>query len=325
MDSLFLMFILALFVSVVLGLEAFYTKWNAAKGPEAKRLERRLRIMSAGGYEGSEDISILKERTLSDSPALQRLLLGIPRVQSVDRLLEQSGLTWSVSKFLLISFVVGIAGCALALLRGMSISLALVIGLALAFLPLLYVRSKKSARLAQIDLQLPDALDLIGRALRAGHAFPSAVKMVGDELAAPLAEEFRIVFDEVNYGISMPDALNNLARRVPSTDLRYFVIAVLIQRETGGNLTELLDNISKIIRARVKLLGDVRVLSAEGKMSAWILTLLPFGTALLINITNPEFMSILFTDSFGKKMVAGALVSMLVGVLWMRSIIKIRI
>ena len=141
----------------------------------------------------------------------------------------------------------------------------------------------------------------------------------------PLAGEFRSVFDEVNFGIAMPDALMNLATRVPSTDLRYFVIAVLIQRETGGNLSELLTSISAIIRDRIKLLGQVRVLSAEGKMSAWVLSLLPFGAGLMIQLTNPEFLEVLYTDPGGRKMLAVAGGMMLLGILIMRRVVRIRV
>jgi len=165
----------------------------------------------------------------------------------------------------------------------------------------------------------------MGRAMLAGHAFPSALKMVGDEMPEPVAGEFRIVFDEVNYGISVQDALTNLATRVPSTDLRYFVISVLIQRETGGNLAELLANISALIRARLKLLGAVRVLSAEGRLSAWILTILPFVLAAVINFVNPNFLSLLWTDPVGKKMVGFMLAIMVLGIFWMWRVIKIRV
>jgi tight adherence protein B len=165
----------------------------------------------------------------------------------------------------------------------------------------------------------------MSRAMRAGHAFPTALKMVGDEMNDPLATEFRAAFDEVNFGISTADALMNLATRVPSTDLRYFVIAVLIQRETGGNLSELLDSISTIIRDRIKLLGQVRVLSAEGKMSAWVLGLLPFGAAAMIQLTNPKFLEVLFTDPGGQKMVMAAGALMVLGVFVMRRVIRIRV
>jgi tight adherence protein B len=149
--------------------------------------------------------------------------------------------------------------------------------------------------------------------------------MVGDEMADPIAGEFRTMFDEVNYGTSMQDALLNLASRVPSMDVKYLVIAVLIQRETGGNLAELLDNISSIIRARLKLLGTIRVLSAEGRLSAWVLALLPFGTALLINVMNPGFMSLLWSDPAGNRMVYYVLALMLFGIACMRKIIRIRV
>jgi tight adherence protein B len=203
--------------------------------------------------------------------------------------------------------------------------LRLVIAGIAALLPYLYVTRVKAKRLDRIELQLPDALDLMGRALRAGHAFPTALKMVGDEMSDPIASEFRVAFDEVNFGIAMPEALMNLATRVPGTDLRYFVIAVLIQRETGGNLSELLASISSIIRERLKLMGQVKVLSAEGRLSAWILALLPFGAAFMIQIVNPKFLEVLYTDPTGKKMLALAGIMMLLGIFAMRKIIRIRV
>jgi tight adherence protein B len=148
---------------------------------------------------------------------------------------------------------------------------------------------------------------------------------VGSEMPEPIAAEFRIVFDEINYGISAQEALVNLTARVPSTDLSYFVIAVLIQRETGGNLAELLGNISALVRARLKLLGTVRVLSAEGRLSAWILTLLPFALGFVLQLVNPKFLSVLWTDPMGVKMVGVALFMMAVGIFAMWRIIKIRV
>ncbi|HEX5337085.1 MAG TPA: type II secretion system F family protein, partial [Gallionella sp.] len=196
---------------------------------------------------------------------------------------------------------------------------------AVGAIPLYYVHRAKQKRLTTFEQQLPDALDLMGRALRAGHAFHGALKMVGDEMPEPVAGEFRMTFDELNYGIGLQDALQNLAIRAPSDDLRYFVIAVLIQRETGGNLTELLDNISRLIRARLNLLGTIRVLSAEGRLSAWILGLLPFVMAFYMNMVNPKLMSMLWTDPTGLKMVWSMLVIMLVGAYWMRRIIRIHV
>lgn len=325
MDTNYYLFGTLIFVAVMLFIRGAYLAWNSSKGPEAARIARRLRLMSAGAHGDRADISIVKERLLSQSPALQRVLMRMPRAGAMDRVLQQSGLSWHVST------LIGLmAGVFIVVFLGASyFAIPALIGLAaaaaIAPLPFLYVLRARAKRLTRFDEQLPDALDMMGRALRAGHAFTTALKMVGDELSDPLASEFSTAFDEVNYGIAMQDALMNLATRVSSTDLRYFVIAVLIQRETGGNLSELLTNISKIIRDRIKLMGQVRVLSAEGRMSAWVLGLLPFGAALMIQLTNPDFLDVLYTDPGGRKMVAAALVLMAIGMVAMRKIIRIRV
>jgi tight adherence protein B len=189
----------------------------------------------------------------------------------------------------------------------------------------MYVKYKKSQRLGKMERQLPEALDLIIRALRAGHAFSSALKMTGEDMAEPIAGEFRTVHDEVNFGVSLQQALTHLSERVPLTDLRYFVVAVLIQRESGGNLTEILANLSRLIRERLKLLAKVRVLSAEGRMSAWVLGVMPFVLAGLLNVFNPDFMRPLWQDPIGIGIVKYMLGMMLIGAFVMRKIIKIRV
>jgi len=199
------------------------------------------------------------------------------------------------------------------------------LALALAVLPWWRVSSRRSKRIELIERQFPEALDLMGRAMRAGHSFPSAVKMVAEEMAEPLGRDFRILFDEMNYGVPANEALQHLAERVPVSDVSYFVVAVMIQRESGGNLAELLDKISVIVRGRLDLLGEIRTLSAEGRLSAIILTALPFGVGLVVNMTNPEFMSVLWTDPAGVRMVGVAIFMMVLGILWMRSIIRIRV
>ena len=325
MDYLYYIFATLIFLAVVLLIEGVYLTWNSSKGPEAERIARRLRVMSGSALGGEQSLSIVKQRLLSTTPAMQRILLQIPRVDSVHRLLLQSGLPWSVAKLAGLSLLAGLGGFLLGSYFALPLLMQLGFAGAALTLPLLHVSRVKAKRQLRIEEQLPDALDLMGRALRAGHAFPTALKMVGDEMANPLAGEFRAAFDEVNFGIAMPDALMNLAMRVPSTDLRYFVIAVLIQRETGGNLSELLDSISAIIRARIKLMGQVRVLTAEGKLSAWILSLLPFATALMVHMTNPTFLEILYTDTGGIKMLYCAATMMVLGIFAMRKIIRIRV
>ena len=323
--DLFYAFVVLAFIAAVLLIEGLYLTWNAYKGPEAKRLERRMRALSAGGSEEGE-ASIIKRRLLAESAPLQQLVLSLPRIRELDRLLQQAGSSWSVGTFVLLTFVFGIAAFFLAkLIPLLHWGFAVLIAMGGSALPFLYILRKRAKRLYKIIEQLPDALDLISRALRAGHAFPSGLQMVGEETQDPIAGEFRIVHDEINFGVSVPGALTNLASRVPRPDMRHFVIAVLIQRETGGNLTELLANISTLIRERMKLLMKVQVLSAEGRLSAWILCILPFVLAGIINLVNPRFMSVLWTDPLGLKLIYAALIFMGIGALWMRKIIRIRV
>jgi tight adherence protein B len=194
-----------------------------------------------------------------------------------------------------------------------------------ALLPFAIVRRRRGKRVAKLERQLPDAADLIASALRAGHSFPAALGMAGEELPEPLGGEFRLAFDEISYGVSMNDALLNMVSRVPVGDLRYFVIAVLIQREAGGNLAEILGNISSIIRERLKLLGKVRVLSAEGRLSAWILGVLPFAIVGLLSVLNPAFIGVFWRDPVGMKIAGIAIAMMAFGILWMRKVVRIRV
>lgn len=317
-------FAVLLFFAVVLAVEGGYLWWSDVRGPEVRRVERRLRLMSAGGHD-DHATSVLKQRLLATSPGLQALLLRVPRVHRLDRLLEQSGLSWSVSQFLAWTALAPLGAVLVTSLVTTRWELLVAAALAAALVPLGIVLRSRARRLRRIEQQLPDALDLIARALRAGHAFPSALKMVGDEMADPIAAEFGATFDEVNFGMSLGDALGHLATRVPSQELKYFVVAVLIQRTTGGNLAELLDQISAIMRARQKLLGTIRVLSADGRLSAWILCLLPFALAAAIFALNPEFLRILWTDPAGTTLLATAGVLMVLGIVWMRRIVRIHI
>jgi tight adherence protein B len=320
----FLILLVLVFVAIMLMIEGLYMTWRSYKGPQAQKLQRRLRGLSASP-DRSERAGLLKERMLSELPLLDRTLLSLPRARQLDSLLLQSGLDWSVSKLLFLSFVLGAVGLiAMTALHQSAFFVVLVIA-ALAAAPLLHVLRKRSRRLTKLEQQLPDALDLMTRALRSGHAFSSGLKMVGEEMAEPLASEFRSVHDEVNFGVSLDQALVNMSDRVPITDLRYFVVAVMVQRESGGNLTEILSNLSRLIRERLKLMAKVRVLSSEGRMSAWILGLMPFGLAAVVNLVNPEFMRPLWTDPIGIVIIKYMLVTMLIGVIILRKIVRIHI
>jgi tight adherence protein B len=313
------------FIAVVLLFEGLYLLWKAYKGPQAKKIQQRLQALSAAA-DSSAQSHVLRERMMSELPPFQRFLLRLPRAHQLDRVLLQANLNWTVSKLLLGCLAVGAAAffAVTTLLHQPFVAGALV-GAGAAWLPLAYVQRRRSRRLAKMEQQLPDALDLLARALRAGHAFGAGLQMIGDEMADPIASEFRFVHDEVNFGVSLEQALGNLSARVPITDLRYFVVAVLIQRDSGGNLTEVLANLSRLIRQRLKLFWHVRVLSAEGRMSAWLLSLLPFAIGGLMTIFNPEFMAPLWNDPLGVSIVRGMLLSMACGILLLRKIIRIRI
>lgn len=321
----FIMIAVLVFVAVLLLLEGLYLMWKSYKGPEARQLEKRLQALS-GSRDTTQQAKILKERMLSEVPMMQRWLLRVPRARELDRLLLQSGLQWTVSKLLLGCAALSVIGFAVVVrVAHQSEGFGLLAGVAFALIPLAYVNQCRSRRLRRLEVQLPDALDLLTRALRSGHAFSSGLQMIGEEMADPIAAEFRIVHDEVNFGVSLAQALTNLSERIPITDLRYFVVAVMIQRDSGGNLTEVLGNLSRLIRERLKLQAKVRVLSADGRLSGWIIGLLPFALAGGLNLVNPKFMSTLWTDPIGITMVKYMLVMMAIGALILRHIVRIRV
>ncbi|RJF96962.1 pilus assembly protein TadB [Noviherbaspirillum cavernae] len=321
----FLTVMVLVFVAVVLLLEGLYLIWKSYKGPEARKIEKRLLALSAS-HDDTRQAQLLKQQMLSGVPTLERFLLRVPRVHGMDRFILQSGLDWTVSRLLLSCAALGALGVLITtVLAHQSLLLGLLVGGVCAAMPVLYVHGKRRKRLGAIEQQLPDALDLMVRALRAGHAFSSALQMAGEEMPEPIAGEFRIVHDEVNFGIALQQALTNLSERVPITDLRYFIVSVMIQRESGGNLTEVLGNLSRLIRERLKLVGKIRVLSSEGRLSAWVLVVLPFALAALMNYVNPEFMSPLWKDPIGIVILKYTLGLMAIGILMLRKIIRIRV
>ena len=324
MDAIFTAFVVLLFAAVILMIEGAWLWWAGAHGGGARRIAKRLRLMAERAPGGGERVDIMKRRTYSRMPQLEKQLRRIVLLQSLDNLLLQAGVSWSVAQFLgctLVLFAVGLTSMALGMPWA---STCAVVALATA-LPWFVLRRTRGKRVIKLEEQLPEAADFLGRALRAGHSFANAMQMVGEEMPEPIAGEFKTAYEEINYGVSMNEALHNLAVRVPLTDLRYLVIAVLIQRESGGNLAEVLGNISRLIRARLKLQAQVRVMSAEGRMSAWILGVLPVAVLLMMSVTNLEYIQVLWTDPIGVRMMSYSSVVAAAGVLWMRKMIRIRI
>jgi tight adherence protein B len=324
MDALFSGFAVLVFAAVILVIEGAYLWWTDNFGSAARRISRRLNMMADRGRSG-ERLSILKQRRYSKSEGFDRLLHRVPLTGRLDNLLVHAGVKWSVAQFLAWSFGLLWVGALLAQGWFMPMAARSLIAAAFMGLPLLTLLRARKRRLHRIELQLPEVADFLARAMRAGHSFTNVLQMVGTDMPEPLAGEFRIAHEEINYGVPMHEALTNLAMRVPLTDLRYLVIAVLIQREAGGNLAEILSNISHIIRERLKLVAKVRVLSAEGRMSAWVLGLLPFGTIGVMMLTNPGYISVLWTDPTGIRMAWYGVGMLAVGAVWLRKMTHIRI
>jgi len=325
MDMIFSSFVLLLFAASILAFEGAWLWWSGTHGGGARRITKRLHLMAGRGDGGADRLSILKQRRYSASPALDHALRRLPQTALIERLLLQAGARWTVAQFLAGSGVALVAGLLLPLFAHMPVVPSLGVLAGALLLPSGLLLRVRGARLHKLEEQLPEAADFLGRALRAGHSFANVLQMVGDELPDPIAAEFKFTYEEINYGVPMNEALHNLAARVPLTDLRYLVIAVLIQRESGGNLAEILDNISRLIRARLKLLGQVRVMSAEGRMSAWVLGLMPIVILMVMSVASPKYISVLWTDPTGLRMLWYGAVASVVGVVWMRRVVRIRV
>ncbi len=325
MDQVFYGFAIVLFAACILMMEGAWLWWSGTHGSAARRISRRLRLMAARGEAGGERVSILKQRRYARAPGLERWLRKMPQSEALDRLLLQAGLAWSVAQFLAVAGGVLLAALLVLAAWPMPLPGVLLLLAMAAGGPLLFLLRARTARLQKIEAQLPEAADFLARALRAGHSFSNVLQMVGDELNEPISGEFKLAHEEINYGVPMNEALQNLAVRIPLTDLRYLVIAVLVQRESGGNLAEVLVSIARIIRARLKLLGQVRVLSAEGRMSAWVLGLMPVVMIVVMSLVNPQYISLLWTDPSGIRLLWYAAGMVALGVIWMRKVIRIRI
>ena len=276
-----------IFVATLLLIEGSYALWQTQRAPEKKRVRIRLMNISSTGTELEEAEDGLERRVkLSEVPWLNRFLLKLNWSQKMNLLLEQAAIRQPLGVFLLLSLVLAGAGFILGLGMLSSYLVGLILAFILGPLPWIHILSKKRRRMQKFERQLPEALDLMARSLKAGHAFTGALKMVADEMEDPIGTEFDKTLGEINLGIDVQTAMKNLSLRVECPDLRFFVISVLIQRETGGNLAEILENIAYLIRERFKLHGRIRVLSAEGKFSAIVLVAGPFPELIVMQGQN---------------------------------------
>jgi tight adherence protein B len=244
-------------------------------------------------------------------------------VAPLQRDLTQAGLSMTVATLLLSSGCLALSAYLVVKLFTHSTLIAIGAGFLASLVPFIYVKQMKARRLRKFEEQFPEAIDLIGRALRAGHAFTTGLAMAAEEIPKPVGEEFKLLYDRQNFGMPLPDAMRAFAARIPLIDARFFVTAVLTQRETGGNLGEVLDNLASVIRDRFRVKRQVRVLTAHGRMTGWILSGLPPALAAAMMIVAPQNMKMMTTDPLGVQMIVGALVLQVIGTLIIRKLVDI--
>ena len=324
MNLSYLGFVLCGFAAVVLLGFGAYMVWDAVKGPRRQTLTRRLQSVS-GEEAVVEEVQLIKDAARCRRSTTERWLLQLPGMPSYDLFLLQTGLKITASE----TIIRGLLGLAAVLLAGSAFDVntkfmpAVVLGTLLA--GVMYLHHKKNKRARQIEAQLPAALDLIARSMQAGHTFSSALHIAAGESKPPISDELHTLFDELTFGVSIQDSMRSLAQRVPNEDVHFFVVAVLIQSETGGKLADILKHTASLIRERQKIAGVVRVLSAEGTISAVILSTLPFAVAGLLALINPEFIATLWTDPMGIRIALAALSLMGIGIFWMWRLVKIKV
>jgi tight adherence protein B len=294
----------------------------------SREMDRRLKDVSgvrSSAEDALEEGTVVRVEKTGPLPILDRIVSSSNLGGRLKHLIEQSGVKTTPSSIVMSAIIGGLVGFLLASLfttQPFAKPLATLLGLAA---PFAYLRHKASKRLKRFEEQFPEALDLLSRAIRAGHAFQTAMGMVADELPEPVGPEFKKTFDQQNFGLPLKDALNELADRIGLLDVRFFVTAVLIQRDTGGNLSEILDNLAHVVRERFKILRQVRVHTAHGRFTGYVLLALPALLACALMFINPEHMGLLFKERMGQLMVLGAIVMQTIGYFWIRQVIKIEV
>jgi len=296
--------------------------------PPATRIEDRLDLLTGANTPAAAKESLLKQggilmQPLDAVPGLTERFLR--RFGNISLLFEQANVSMSVPKFAVISGVLACGGLGGGIALHLHPSLLLLPAALFGMLPLMWIVFRRGRRLKQFGAQLPDALEMLSRALRAGQSLASGFSMVSTEIAAPLGGEFGRVFDEQNLGIPLEQSLNDMATRIPNLDLKFFATAVILQRQTGGDLAEILDKIGYLIRERFKIYGQVQALTGEGRLSGVVLLALPVVLFFVVYKLNPEYVMLLFTDPMGKKMLGGAIVLQLIGALVIRKIVNIKV
>ncbi len=317
----FLVFLACLFITYALYL-------ISSRGSDARRAllnERLSEAIRSSAHTMDTDVQLAREELLSEIPWLNRSLLKIQISSRLKNMIDQADLQITVMRLVLFSLTAGVMAFLAVSMVSVSYLLMGVCGLIAGIVPLAHVASKRKKRLKKFLQLLPDALDLMSRGLSAGHAFTESLHMVATEMPEPVATEFRKTYEEQNLGLSLKLALENLVQRMPVLDLRMCVTAILIQRETGGNLSELLEKVAHTIRERFRIMEDLKTLTLSSRWSAWLLCALPVLLAVYISIMNPTYMEVMWRDPRGHKLLAVAALMQVLGMVMVQKIMKIKI
>ncbi|EKO41146.1 MAG: Flp pilus assembly protein TadB [Solidesulfovibrio magneticus str. Maddingley MBC34] len=316
---------LALLLSLVYLAVAMVVLIGRLTDKSGKEIARRVGQVTRGEGLGLDTADLVKKHELSGLRWLDMLLARQAWSRRMDKMLDQADIKAPLGIFVMLSLIFAFMGYSIGTLYLGNPLMSLALGGVLGCLPFKWVVMRKNKRMADFERQLPEALELVGRALRAGHTFTSGMGMVVSEFADPIRVEFQTTLEEINFGIGVTTALDNLMERVDCPDLNFFVVSVKIQNESGGNLAEIIGNISALVRERFKLKGRIQVLSAEGRMAAWVLCLLPFGVAGIIQFVNPGYLGLMFTTPLGRAMCYGIAGLIVMGVLVIRKMVRIEV
>jgi tight adherence protein B len=271
------------------------------------------------------ELRLVRDDLLSGIPTFNKLLLSWSWPTRLRKYTAQAGMEVRAGRLLLLSAAIGIAALEVMQILYGTLWLSLLVGIVFALAPLGFIAIKRSRRMAAFEKGFPEVIDLLSRSVRAGHSFAAGLEIVATDLSEPVATEFRITFDEQRYGLPLRDALVNLSERVPLIDVRLFVIALLVQKETGGNLAEILDNLAHVIRERFRIAGEVRVRTAQGRLTAILLMALPLGMIVILHFIDPEYIKLLFTERLGQIMLVVAAAMQILGGFIIWRIVQIKV
>ncbi|MGF6089367.1 type II secretion system F family protein [Pseudomonas sp. 18173] len=319
-----LMFLGMVFIAVFLLSQGVAVPVFGEAGKMRKLIRSRLHVLEKANNLPNMQ-TVLRQKYLTRLSPLEAMLEQLPFMANLTQLIEQSGHEYRAYRVILLGLALGVAVGAIVLVVSAIWWMALAVAFVVAWVPVLKILRDRNKRFAQFEEGLPDALDAMCRALRAGHPFNETLRLVAEEHRGPVAHEFGLTFADINYGNDVRRAMLGLLERMPSMTVMMLVTSILIHRETGGNLTEVLERLSRLIRGRFRFQRKVKTLSAEGRMSAWILVAIPFVLAIAIIVTSPSYLPVLVNDPIGHKLIIGAFCAMLVGIFWIRKIIRIQV